>query len=50
MSDDYIRLVTTDPNWQPEPAAAAAVVVYVASLFSGPVDAVDEVKQTFTIE
>ncbi|MCP3782439.1 hypothetical protein NLX85_03540 [Micromonospora sp. A3M-1-15] len=47
MSDDYIRLVPTDPNWQPDPEAAAAVVAYVASLFSGPGDAVDEVKQTF---
>lgn len=47
MSDDYIRLVPTDPNWQPEPEAAAAVVAYVASLFSGPGDAVEKVKQTF---
>ncbi|MFF4811215.1 hypothetical protein ACFY03_23695 [Micromonospora chersina] len=46
MSDHYIRLVPTDPSWQPEPEAAAAVVAYVASLFSGPGDAVDEVKQT----
>ncbi|PWU51471.1 hypothetical protein DLE60_31950 [Micromonospora globispora] len=47
MSDDYIRSVPTDPGWQPEPEAAAAAVAYVASLFSGPGDAVDEVKQTF---
>jgi hypothetical protein len=47
VSDDYIRLVPTDPYWQPEPEAAAAVVAYVASLFSGPGDGVDEVKQTF---
>jgi hypothetical protein len=48
VSDDDIRLVPADPNWQPEPEAAAAVVTYVASLFSGPGDAVDEMKQTFS--
>ncbi|GAA1403621.1 hypothetical protein ACFQZ4_04405 [Catellatospora coxensis] len=47
MSDDYIRLVPTDPDWQPRPAAAAAAVAYVAGLFAGPGDTVEQVRQVF---
>ncbi|SBT53585.1 hypothetical protein [Micromonospora auratinigra] len=46
MSDHYLRLVPTDPYWQPDPGAAAAVVAYVAGLFAGPGATVDEVSQT----
>ena len=47
MSDSYIRLIPTNPGWQPAHDAAAAAVAYVASLFSGPDDAVDEVEYKF---
>lgn len=47
MSDDYIRLIPTDQNWQPTPEAAAAAVAYVVRLFSGPGDAVEEVNHEF---
>ncbi len=36
VSDNYIRLIPTVPDWQPTHDAAAAVA-YVASLFSGSV-------------
>ncbi|MGS2618060.1 hypothetical protein ACVCAH_26575 [Micromonospora sp. LZ34] len=47
MGDSYIRLIPTNPGWQPAHDAAAAAVAYVASLFSGPDDAVDEVEYKF---
>lgn len=47
MSDRYIRLVPTDRDWQPTPAAAASAAAYVAGLLSGPGDAVDRVAGTF---
>ncbi|HEX6469751.1 MAG TPA: hypothetical protein VF069_11700 [Streptosporangiaceae bacterium] len=47
MSDGYIRLIPTDQNWQPTPAAAASAVTYVARLFSGPNDAVEKVSHEF---
>ncbi|MER7444626.1 hypothetical protein [Micromonospora avicenniae] len=47
MSDFYIRLIPTNPDWQPTHEAAAAAVAYVASLFSGPDDAVEEVEYKF---
>ncbi|MFG3702186.1 hypothetical protein ACGF5C_30465 [Micromonospora sp. NPDC047620] len=47
MSDSYIRLIPTNPDWQPTHEAAAAAVAYVASLFSGADDAVEEVEYEF---
>ncbi|MDZ5446397.1 hypothetical protein U2F26_27300 [Micromonospora sp. 4G57] len=46
VSDLYIRLIPTNPDWQPTHDAAAAVA-YVASLYSGPGDAVEEVEYEF---
>ncbi|MFC6022832.1 hypothetical protein ACFP2T_42595 [Plantactinospora solaniradicis] len=47
MSDGYIRLIPTDLEWQPTPDAAAAAAAYVARLFSGPADDVEEVDYEF---
>lgn len=47
VSDSYIRLIPTNPGWQPAHGAAAAAAAYVASLFSGPDDAVEKVEYTF---
>jgi hypothetical protein len=47
VSDTYIRLVPTDRDWQPEPAAAAAVAAYVAELLSGSGDDVERVEDQF---
>ena len=47
VSDSYIRLIPTNPDWQATHEAAAAAVAYVASLFSGPDDAVEEVEYEF---
>jgi hypothetical protein len=47
VSDGYIRLIPTDLDWQPTPEAAASAVAYVARLFSGPDDAVEEVNYEF---
>ncbi|MCW3820020.1 hypothetical protein ONA91_36870 [Micromonospora sp. DR5-3] len=47
MSDGYLRLFPTDPGWQPTPAAADAAVAYVAGLFSGPGDDVEQVDHEF---
>jgi hypothetical protein len=47
MSDGYIRLIPTDKQWQPTPEGAAAAVGYVARLFSGPEDGVEEVEAKF---
>ncbi|GAA2482654.1 hypothetical protein Ahu01nite_070990 [Winogradskya humida] len=47
VSDQYIRLIPTDRQWQPDPDAAAAAVRYVAGLFSGPQDDVEEVEAEF---
>jgi hypothetical protein len=47
VSDDYIRLIPADKNWQPTPDAAASAEAYVASLFSGPGDDVWEVTSKF---
>jgi hypothetical protein len=46
-SDGYIRLIPTDQNWQPTLEAAASAVAYIARLFSGPDDAVEEVSHEF---
>ena len=47
VSDDYIRLIPADKNWQPTPEAAASAEAYVAGLFSGPGNDVWEVTSTF---
>ncbi|MCU7730532.1 hypothetical protein ODJ79_43035 [Actinoplanes sp. KI2] len=47
MSDDYIRLIPSDKQWQPKPEAAEAATSYVAQLFSGPQDDVEEVEAEF---
>jgi hypothetical protein len=47
VSDDYIRLIPTDKQWQPSPEGAAAATSYVAGLFSGPEDDVEEVEAEF---
>ncbi|GIF78094.1 hypothetical protein Asi02nite_76120 [Asanoa siamensis] len=40
-------MIPTDLQWQPAPDAAAAAVAYVARLFSGPADDVEEVDYEF---
>jgi len=47
VSDGYIRLIPTDREWQPTPEGAAAATAYVARLFSGPEDDVEEVEYEF---
>lgn len=47
VSDGYIRLIPTDREWQPTPEGAAAATAYVARLFSGPEDDVEEVEHEF---
>ncbi|MET7427031.1 hypothetical protein [Dactylosporangium sp. NPDC005555] len=47
MSDGYIRLIPTDREWQPTQENAAAATAYVARLFSGPEDDVEEVEHEF---
>lgn len=47
MSDSYIRLIPTDRDWQPKPAAAAAAAAYMAELLSGSRDDVERVENQF---
>ncbi|MET8152437.1 hypothetical protein ACIBSW_18730 [Actinoplanes sp. NPDC049668] len=47
MSDSYLRLIPTDKQWQPTPENAAAAADYVARLFAGPGDDVEEVEAEF---
>ncbi|GAB3842857.1 hypothetical protein ACFPIJ_00020 [Dactylosporangium cerinum] len=47
MSDSYIRLIPTDRDWQPEPAAATAAAAYVAELLSGSGGDVERVENQF---
>jgi hypothetical protein len=47
VSDFYIRLIPTDLRWQPTPEAAAAAAVYVAGLFEGPGDDVEDIEYEF---
>jgi len=47
VSDSYIRVIPTDPGWQPTQKAAVAAVAYVAGLFAGPGDDVEEVEHRF---
>lgn len=47
VSDAFIRLIPTDPIWQPTSLAAAAVAAYVIELFAGPNASVDEVAYEY---
>lgn len=47
VSDTWIRIVPTDPWWQPAPEAARAAASYVAGLFEGDGLHVDEVEAEF---
>lgn len=47
MSDNYIRLIPTEPTWQPSAAAATAATAYAAGLFSGPHASADEVQHEY---
>lgn len=47
MSDSHVRLIPTDRDWQPEPAAAAAATAYVAELLLGSGDDVERVVNQF---
>jgi hypothetical protein len=47
MSDLYIRVIPTDPQWQPTAEAAARATEYVAGLFAGPGDHVEVVEPVF---
>ncbi|MDG6107083.1 hypothetical protein Daura_32105 [Dactylosporangium aurantiacum] len=47
MSDLYIRVIPTDPRWQPTAEAAAAAARYVAGLFAGPGDHAEAVEPVF---
>ena len=47
VSDSYIRLIPTSPTWEPVAAAADVATKYVAGLFAGPSDSVDEVAHEF---
>jgi hypothetical protein len=47
MSELYIRVIPTDPEWQPTAEAAARTVKYVAALFAGPGDHVESVEPVF---
>ncbi|XVU29667.1 hypothetical protein ACQPZJ_22075 [Actinoplanes sp. CA-054009] len=47
MSELYIRVIPTNLEWQPTPAAATAAATYVAGLFTGPGDHVESVDPVF---
>jgi hypothetical protein len=47
VSDDYIRLIPTDATWQPTSSAAVSATTYLAELFAGPNESVDEVRHEF---
>src|SRR5215469_8666386 len=47
MSDLYIRVIPTNPQWQPAAEAAARAVEYLAGLFTGKGDRVWEVTSKF---
>ncbi|GAA2501037.1 hypothetical protein [Winogradskya humida] len=47
MSELLIRVIPTDPEWQPTAEAAAAAAEYVAGLFAGPGDHVESVEPVF---
>jgi hypothetical protein len=47
VSDDFIRLIPTNPAWQPTLQDAASAVAYVTGLFAGPGDGVWAVEAEF---
>jgi hypothetical protein len=47
MSELYIRVIPTDPEWQPTAEAAADATEYVAGLFAGPGDHIEAVEPVF---
>ncbi|MEU7751243.1 hypothetical protein [Micromonospora sp. NPDC049171] len=47
MSELYIRVIPTDPKWQPTVGAAAHAAEYVAGLFARPDDHVEVVEPVF---
>jgi hypothetical protein len=47
VSDEYIRLIPTEPYWQPTLEAASAAVEFVGWLFAGPGDAVELVRYEY---
>ena len=47
MSELCIRVVPTDPEWQPTAGAAAGTTEYAAGLFAGPGDHVEAVEPVF---
>jgi hypothetical protein len=47
MSELYLRVIPTDPVWQPTPERADAATTYVAGLFAGPGDHVETVVPLF---
>lgn len=47
MSELYIRVIPTDPEWQPTVEAAVGAVEYVTGLFAGPGDNVEAVEPVF---
>jgi hypothetical protein len=46
VSDNWIRLIPTDPNWQPEPTAVEDAIAFVRGLFSTANASADEVSWT----
>ncbi|WP_262286770.1 hypothetical protein [Micromonospora sp. MA102] len=47
MSDLYLRVIPTDPEWQPTSEAAARAAKYIADLFAGPGNHVEVVEPVF---
>jgi hypothetical protein len=47
MSELFIRVIPTDPEWQPTVEAAARTVEYVSGLFAGPGDHVETVEPIY---
>ncbi|BCJ74975.1 hypothetical protein CS0771_45190 [Catellatospora sp. IY07-71] len=47
MSDIYLRVIPTDPLWQPTVEEAERTAAYVAGLFAGPGDDVESVTPVF---
>jgi hypothetical protein len=47
MSELCIRVIPTDPEWQPTAGAAAGTTEYAAGLFAGPGDHVEAVEPVF---
>ena len=48
MSELYVRMIPTEPEWQPTAEEAAGTAGYVAGLFAGPGDHVEAVEPVFT--